>query len=182
MFLDFCEFFIVQIFNSVSISDTNVLIKYPPGYEHNHICQYFWKNDFSSKTDFNHIWGCTNHLVLPAILNRYERHLFITYNKHYFLAYLVGSKRLLQYATEGPLENLSTFVSLLIFTGVFYFVFSWFREQVCTIACPYGRLQSVLLDKNPFWLLTTINVGNVKKEEPNSGRMKTGLKLAKATV
>ncbi|MCY2686165.1 cytochrome c oxidase accessory protein CcoG [Salinimicrobium sp. TH3] len=64
-----------------------------------------------------------------------------------FLAYLVGSKKLLQYVTEGPLENLSTFIALLIFTGVFYFIFSWFREQVCTIACPYGRLQGVLLDK-----------------------------------
>lgn len=64
-----------------------------------------------------------------------------------FLAYLVGSKRLLQYIIEGPLENLSTFTALLIFTGVFYFIFAWFREQVCTIACPYGRLQSVLLDK-----------------------------------
>ena len=45
------------------------------------------------------------------------------------------------------MEHLSTFTALLIFTGVFYFIFSWFREQVCTIACPYGRLQSVLLDK-----------------------------------
>ena len=64
-----------------------------------------------------------------------------------FLAYLIGSKKLLKYVTEGPLENLSTFIGLLIFTGVFYFIFAWFREQVCTIACPYGRLQSVLLDK-----------------------------------
>lgn len=40
----------------------------------------------------------------------------------------------------------STLVSLLIFTSVFYFVFAWFREQVCIIVCPYGRLQSVLLD------------------------------------
>ncbi|HAV54471.1 MAG TPA: cytochrome c oxidase accessory protein CcoG, partial [Aequorivita sp.] len=35
---------------------------------------------------------------------------------------------------------------LLIFTAVFYFIFAWFREQVCIIACPYGRLQGVLLD------------------------------------
>ncbi|MGB7843088.1 MAG: cytochrome c oxidase accessory protein CcoG [Salinimicrobium sp.] len=64
-----------------------------------------------------------------------------------FLAYLVGSDRLLQYVTNGPSANLSTFTAVLIFTGVFYFIFAWFREQVCTIACPYGRLQSVLLDK-----------------------------------
>ncbi len=38
--------------------------------------------------------------------------------------------------------------AMLIFSGLFYFIFSWFREQVCTIVCPYGRLQGVLLDRN----------------------------------
>ncbi|MEX0997447.1 MAG: cytochrome c oxidase accessory protein CcoG [Flavobacteriaceae bacterium] len=63
-----------------------------------------------------------------------------------FLAYLIGSDRLMLYVLEGPLNHLSTFIGLLIFTAVFYFVFAWFREQVCIIACPYGRLQGVLLD------------------------------------
>ncbi len=63
-----------------------------------------------------------------------------------FLAYFIGSDRLLQYIFEGPLQHVSTLVSLIIFTAVFYFIFAWFREQVCIIACPYGRLQSVLLD------------------------------------
>ena len=63
-----------------------------------------------------------------------------------FLAYLIGSDRLMEYITDGPLQHLSTLVSLLIFTLVFYFVFAWFREQVCIIACPYGRMQGVLLD------------------------------------
>lgn len=82
-----------------------------------------------------------------------------------FLAYLVGSKKLLQYITHGPLENLSTFIALLIFTGVFYFIFSWFREQVCTIACPYGRLQSVLLDKK-----SVVVAYNHKRGEREKGR------------
>ncbi len=63
-----------------------------------------------------------------------------------FLAYLIGSDNLLLYMKDGPLEHLKTFLMLLAFTGVFYFIFTWFREQVCVIACPYGRLQSVLLD------------------------------------
>lgn len=63
-----------------------------------------------------------------------------------FLAYIIGSDRLIRYILDGPMEHLSTFFSLLIFTGVFYFIFAWFREQVCIIACPYGRLQGVLLD------------------------------------
>lgn len=63
-----------------------------------------------------------------------------------FLAYLVSSDRLLLMIKEGPSLHTSTFVALLIFTAVFYFIFAWFREQVCIIACPYGRMQGVLLD------------------------------------
>ena len=64
-----------------------------------------------------------------------------------FLAYLIGSDDLFRMIEEGPKNHSSTLISLLIFTAVFYFVFTWFREQVCIIACPYGRLQGVLLDK-----------------------------------
>lgn len=63
-----------------------------------------------------------------------------------FLAYVVGSDALYLMIEEGPINQSSNFIALLIFTGVFYFVFVWFREQVCIIACPYGRLQGVLLD------------------------------------
>ncbi len=63
-----------------------------------------------------------------------------------FLAYLIGSDRLIRYVIDGPAQHASTLISLVIFTGVFYFVFAWFREQVCIIVCPYGRLQGALLD------------------------------------
>ncbi|MBT8235596.1 MAG: cytochrome c oxidase accessory protein CcoG [Bacteroidia bacterium] len=63
-----------------------------------------------------------------------------------FLAYLIGSDKLISHITDGPLKHLGTLIPLLIFTAVFYFVFAWFREQVCIIACPYGRMQGVLLD------------------------------------
>ncbi len=63
-----------------------------------------------------------------------------------FLAYLIGSDELIQMVEDGPSSHGSTLISLSIFTGVFYFIFTWFREQVCIIACPYGRLQGVLLD------------------------------------
>lgn len=44
--------------------------------------------------------------------------------------------------------NLGSFIGLILFTTVFFFVYWWFREQVCIIVCPYGRMQGVLLDKN----------------------------------
>ncbi|MCT4630804.1 cytochrome c oxidase accessory protein CcoG [Winogradskyella sp.] len=84
-----------------------------------------------------------------------------------FLAYLVGSDKLFRYIKEGPSANLSTLISLLIFTGVFYFIFAWFREQVCIIACPYGRLQGVLLDNKSI-----IVAYDHKRGEGESGRKK----------
>ncbi|MCG1035885.1 cytochrome c oxidase accessory protein CcoG [Polaribacter sp. DS7-9] len=84
-----------------------------------------------------------------------------------FLAYLKGGDVLINYITSNPLNNVSTLISLLIFTGVFYFIFTWFREQVCIIACPYGRLQGVLLDNK------TINVAyDYKRGEGEKGRAK----------
>jgi len=84
-----------------------------------------------------------------------------------FLAYLIGSDALFEFITEGPLENLSSFISLLIFTGVFYFIFASFREQVCIIACPYGRLQSVLLDTKSI-----VVAYDHKRGEGENGRKK----------
>ena len=84
-----------------------------------------------------------------------------------FLAYLIGSDRLVQYVIEGPLDHISTLISLLIFTAVFYFIFAWFREQVCIIACPYGRLQGVLLDNKSI-----IVAYDHKRGEKEVGRAK----------
>jgi cytochrome c oxidase accessory protein FixG len=84
-----------------------------------------------------------------------------------FLAYIVGAEEVLKYITQGPFENLTTLINLLIFTLIFYFIFAWFREQVCIIVCPYGRLQGVLLDDK------SINVAyDFVRGEGNHGRKK----------
>jgi len=67
---------------------------------------------------------------------------------NFFLMYIIGSEAWKDLVTESPTEHLAGLGSMLVFSGVFYFIFSWFREQVCTIVCPYGRLQGVLLDRN----------------------------------
>ena len=65
-----------------------------------------------------------------------------------FLAYVIGSKALWKIVTEPPSEHVIGLLSIIIFSTVFYAVYTYFREQVCTVICPYGRLQSVLLDPN----------------------------------
>lgn len=84
-----------------------------------------------------------------------------------FLAYLIGSDELIQYVLDGPMAHLGTMLPLLIFTGVFYFIFAWFREQVCIIACPYGRLQGVLLDDKSI-----VVAYDHKRGEGENGRKK----------
>ena len=65
-----------------------------------------------------------------------------------FLSYLVGVERLQELITDTPLKHPVSFVALVVFTGAFYGVFAFFRELACIVVCPYGRLQSVLLDND----------------------------------
>ena len=84
-----------------------------------------------------------------------------------FLAYLIGSDKVISYVIDGPFKHVSTLISLIIFTAVFYFIFAWFREQVCIIACPYGRLQGVLLDNKSI-----VVAYDYKRGEAEKGRKK----------
>ncbi|GAB4026752.1 cytochrome c oxidase accessory protein CcoG [Spirosoma koreense] len=64
-----------------------------------------------------------------------------------FLAYIIGKDALLGIMTDDPANHLGGLAAILVFTGIFYAVFAYMREIVCTTICPYGRLQSVLLDR-----------------------------------
>ena len=86
-----------------------------------------------------------------------------------FLAYIIGAEELGKIILDGPLAHLGSLVSLIVFTTVFYLVFSQMREQVCTVICPYGRLQGVLLDKNSLTIAYDFergeNRGKIRKGE-----------------
>jgi cytochrome c oxidase accessory protein FixG len=64
-----------------------------------------------------------------------------------FLAYFVGTDRLETWVFESPLEHVGGFTVVAAVAALVLFDFAWFREQACILACPYGRLQSVLLDR-----------------------------------
>lgn len=67
---------------------------------------------------------------------------------HLVMAYLIGVDRVIEIVSQPPSANMAGFVGLIAFSGIFMFVFSWFREQACIVVCPYGRLQGVFLDDN----------------------------------
>ncbi len=90
--------------------------------------------------DWNKIWRKTTKHVLFLLLS------FLIANT--FLAYIIGTEALIKIVTDAPTAHLGGLAAMVVFTGLFYAVFARFREQVCTIVCPYGRLQGVLLDKD----------------------------------
>ncbi len=86
---------------------------------------------------------------------------------NFFLAYIIGMPALIKIITEPVSEHLVGFASILVFSAVFYGVYAFFREQACTVVCPYGRLQSVLLDKNSM-----IVAYDYKRGEPRGNAKK----------
>jgi cytochrome c oxidase accessory protein FixG len=120
--------------------------------------EYWIEGDYNAQKklnreewNFTKIWKKTlKHLIFYLIA-------FLIANT--FLAYLIGIEELKVLVTDGPIAHLSSFIALLIFSGVFYFIFAFFREQVCTIACPYGRLQGVLLDDKSIVVAYDYNRG-----------------------
>ena len=65
-----------------------------------------------------------------------------------FLAYFVGTDNLVLWTLGSPADHPVAFMVFAVTTGLMMFDFCFFREQLCTLVCPYGRFQSVLLDRD----------------------------------
>jgi cytochrome c oxidase accessory protein FixG len=81
-----------------------------------------------------------------------------------FLAYLIGIKGLEKIVSEPVSRHIAGLTSILTFSAVFYAVYAYFREQICTTICPYGRLQSVLLDRNSMIVAYDYKRGEPRKK------------------
>ena len=80
------------------------------------------------------------------------------------LAYVSGADYVYSF-WKNPFTDIKALFAFVVFTTIFFFVFSWFREQVCIIACPYGRLQGVMTDEN-----TIMVAYDYKRGEGTAGR------------
>lgn len=87
-----------------------------------------------------------------------------------FLAYIIGIEELYAIVTAPPSEHLVGFLSITAFSLIFYGVFARFREQVCIVACPYGRFQSVLVDNDS--LAVTYDFARGEGRAPVAARQK----------
>jgi cytochrome c oxidase accessory protein FixG len=67
---------------------------------------------------------------------------------HVFLSYFVSIPRTFQMVRQSPAAHPEAFAWVAATSLAFYLNFAWFREQLCVVLCPYGRLQSALLDEH----------------------------------
>lgn len=88
------------------------------------------------------------------------------------LAYIIGVEELFKIITDPPGQHVAGLTAMILFSGLFYFIFAYFREQACTMVCPYGRLQGVLLDPNSIVVMYDFQRG-----EPR-GKIKKGAERA----
>ncbi|HEY8924555.1 MAG TPA: 4Fe-4S dicluster domain-containing protein, partial [Polyangia bacterium] len=65
---------------------------------------------------------------------------------HVALSLFLSASELAAMVREGPASHPAAFTWSVAVTAALYFNYAWFREQLCIVLCPYGRLQSVLHD------------------------------------
>jgi len=133
--------------------------------------EYLIEGDFKDQIKLKQVpW--TSIKIFKKTLKHIIFFLIAFFISNIFLSYIIGMDALTKIVTAPPSKHLAGFISMLVFSGVFYWVFSYFREQVCTLVCPYGRLQGVLLDQDSI-VIAYDNVrgeprGKLKKNEPKN--------------
>jgi cytochrome c oxidase accessory protein FixG len=89
---------------------------------------------------------------------------------HSFLAYFVGTEGLAAMMASSPAQSPVAFGFMALMTATVLFDFGWFREQFCTLICPYGRFQSVLMDEESL----AVSYDLARGEPRGISRLKTG--------
>lgn len=87
-----------------------------------------------------------------------------------FLSYFVGVDTLWVWVRRSPVDHPASFIVMAVTAAMVFFDFAWFREQMCTVICPYARFQSVLLDKKSL----IIGYDDKRGEPRGKGKIKPG--------
>lgn len=95
-----------------------------------------------------------------------------------FVSYFTGWSPLLHGLMTAPAAWTGAIITMSSVTGLILFDFGWFRDQMCTIACPYGRLQNVLADKDT--LLVAYDEG--RGEPRMAPKNRTGVEISGACI
>jgi cytochrome c oxidase accessory protein FixG len=119
----------------------------------------------STQLDAKHVRGQLD----PRRLAKYGIYFVLAlFLAHTFLAYFVGIDQLVVWVRRSPVQHPTSFGIMALVTGAVLFDFMFFREQTCMVACPYGRVQSVLLDKQSL----IVAYDNVRGEPRMRGKVR----------
>ncbi|CAN5137961.1 cytochrome c oxidase accessory protein CcoG [soil metagenome] len=111
----------------------------------------------------------------PWRIGKYAAFLVMSlFVSHTFLAFFVGPTTLYHWVLSPPSEHPTAFLFIVLFTGVVWFNFTYFREQTCLIVCPYGRWQAALIDSQSLIVAYDYNRGEpralgMKDRDPAAG-------------
>lgn len=128
--------------------------------------EYWIEGDWQQQKRLNKAKGTTEWYVKKAA--KHAIFLAISFMiANLFLSYVIGARQLWQIVTEPVGQHIGGLIAISLFTLVFYAVFAFVREIVCTTICPYGRLQGVLLDDKSITVAY-----NHQRGEPRGHRKK----------
>jgi cytochrome c oxidase accessory protein FixG len=74
--------------------------------------------------------------------------LFAFFIGNTILSYMIGIENVKVIYNDSLANSKLNIAGIIIFTSLIYLIFGKLRELTCTVICPYGRLQGVLLDQN----------------------------------
>lgn len=122
-------------------------------------------------SSFDKIWRKTLKFIIYSALSVGLAHTFV--------AYFVSWDSLIEWMTGPPAEHWGFFVMMAITSALILFDFGYFREQMCTIACPYARIQSVLQDEDSMIVSYDSNRGEPrgKRSKAQYTQEREGVKL-----
>ena len=129
--------------------------------------EYFIEGDANKQIALNRA-SWTFEKIIKKSLKHFIFYVLSFLIANLFLSYIISTDELFRLIVEPISLHKGDLAALVIFTYVFYWVFAFFREQVCTVVCPYGRLQGVLLDKKSI-----VVAYDYKRGEPR-GKIRKG--------
>ena len=107
--------------------------------------EYLIEGDYKKRFKLDHGPRTTEKVIKKTI----KHSVFILISvamTNTFLMWFIGSEKWLQLISDPIAEHFGEFIIMIMVSAFFYWVYSYFREQICTMVCPYGRMQGVLLD------------------------------------
>lgn len=85
------------------------------------------------------------------------------------LMWIIGPDQLYKIITEPVSKHIAGFMAMMALSLFYYWIYAYFREQVCTLFCPYGRMQGVLLDNNSIAVMYDFKRGEPRNPKANEG-------------